>query len=126
MANMMSHFSGSYAGMMGSYMMGAYRSLPGNGAQPYAGMMGGYLGGQAGHSTGTTTSPTTTYPFNGMMGHSYGAHTTSSSGGWPTAAILAVAVLGAGLLAGGLAFALPRLRRRRSGGPATPAAASRT
>jgi hypothetical protein len=120
MASMMSRYGGSYAAMMGSYMMGAYRSLSGNSSVPYAGMMGGYPSRQNGQSNGTTTNP-----LGGMMGYSYGAHGTSSSGGWPTAAVLAVTALGLALLGGGLAFALPRIRRRR-GGPATPAAAGRT
>jgi hypothetical protein len=118
MASMMGRYGGSDAGRMSSYMMGAYRSLSGSGAVPYAGMMGGYPTGQSGQGTGTTTSPTTTYLRGGMMGYSYGAHGTSNSGGWPTAAVLAVALLGAALLGGGLAFLL----RRRRAGPGTSAA----
>lgn len=100
MANMMSHYSGAYAGMMGGYMMGAYRSLSGQGG--YSGMMGG---------TGLGT---------GMMGSAYNA--TSSSSGWSTGEIVAVSVIGAALLAVGLAFAVPKLRHRRQSGPASPAA----
>jgi hypothetical protein len=100
-----------YYGWMGS-MMSAYR-----GSSPYAGMMGAYLSGQG---NGTTSNPTSTYGSgSGMMGYGYGTAATSS--GWPTAAVLAVAVLGAALLVGGFAFVLPSLRRRR-GGAATPTA----
>jgi hypothetical protein len=99
-----------YYGWMGS-MMSAYR-----GSSPYAGMMGAYLSGQG---NGTTSNPTATHPIGpGMMGYGYG--TTAASGGWPTAAVLAVAALGAALLGAGLALALPRLRSRR-GRPSTPA-----
>jgi hypothetical protein len=60
----------------------------------------------------------------GMMGYRAGAQGTSSSGGWPAAAILAVAVLGALLLVAGLVFALPRLRGRGHGDRHTTPAAS--
>ncbi len=88
-------------------MMGAYR-----GHMPYAGMMGRYLRGQGGGSGA--------YPMmggGGMMG-GYGVEGKSSSGGWPAGAIVFLAVLGVLLLAGALAFALSKLRRRHPGTPA--------
>jgi hypothetical protein len=88
-------------------MMSAYR-----GATPYAGMMSRYLHGQGGRNGA--------YPMvggAGMMG-GYGVQGTSSSGGWPTAAIVLVAVLGGLLLGGALMFALPKLGRHHAGTPA--------
>jgi hypothetical protein len=116
MANMMSRYGGSYAGMMGAYMMGAYRGL--SGSAPYGGMMGGSLAGQTG--SGSTAR---TYPVGpGMMGHRYSAN-GSSSGGWSTGAIIAVALLGALLIGGAIAFAWPRIhRRQRRPGKASTAA----
>jgi len=85
-------------------MMSAYR-----GHMPYAGMMSQYL-----RSNGS-------YPSMmggaGMMG-GYGIQPTSSSGSWPTGAIVLVTLLGGLLLAGVLAFALPKLRGHHAGTPA--------
>lgn len=57
-----------------------------------------------------------------MMGY-YGTSSASSTGGWPTGAILATAILAALLLGVILALALPRLRgrgeRQPRGGPAS-------
>jgi hypothetical protein len=104
MAKMMSRYGGGpYAGMMGSYMMGAYRSLSPGGSAPYAGMMGG------------------SYPASpSMMRNAYGTHGTGS-GGWPTAAIVAIAVLVALSAVGVLAYlrSRPRGGQRRSNTPAT-------
>jgi hypothetical protein len=93
---------------MGS-MMSAYR-----GSYPYAGMMSGYLSNRGGGSASSFPGP-------GMMGYGYATSGAGSSPGWPTGAILAVAVLGGLLLAGVLGLALPRLRDR-GGTPGTPAA----
>jgi hypothetical protein len=113
MAEVMSRYGGSWAGMMGGYMMGAYRSLSGRGSVPYGGMMGGYGAG------GSPGDPSGSYPLGpSMMNYAYG---TSGSGGWPTAAIAAVALLGALLVVGAVAFLRPRLRGGR-GGSGTAAA----
>jgi hypothetical protein len=101
---------GRYMPMYGLIgMMTGYR---GSGSS-IAGMMSGYLGSQS-QSTSPNTGGT------GMMGY-YGT-STNSTGGWPTGAILATAILAALLLGGILALALPRLRgrgeRRPRGGPA--------
>jgi hypothetical protein len=114
MASMMSRYGGYYAGMMGGYLMAAYRSVAGGGAAPYGGMMGGYAGGN-----GTSSNPGGVH--HSMMG-SYAGAGGSSSSGWSTGAIVAVAVLGAVVIGGALAFAWSRLRRRGKGpGPASPA-----
>jgi hypothetical protein len=95
-------------------MMGAYR-----GSMPYAGMMSHYLGGSnSGRSMMGSGAGT------GMMGGGYGYSTQSSSaehGGWPTAAIVIVALLGGLLLVGAVGFARSRLPRRHRP-PTTPAA----
>ena len=104
----------SMYGWMGS-MMRSY-----GGSSPYAGMMGAYLSGQVDRSAGTTSNPSLNHPMGpGMMRYDLSS-SASSSGGWPTAAVLAVAILGALLIAGVLAVALPKLRGRRNGS-ATPA-----
>jgi hypothetical protein len=95
--------SGRYAPMYGLIgMMTSYRG------SALAGLMSGYLSGQS-----QSTGPYTTGP--GMMGNGTGP-LASSSGGWPTGAIVATAILAALLLAGTLALALPRLRRNRHRG----------
>lgn len=92
-------------GLMGG-MMSGYRG------SALAGMMGTYLNGQG--KAAYTMGP-------GMMGHARGSIAASSSGrGWPTGAIVGVAVLGAILIAGAAALAVPRVRKRsRSGAAAT-------
>jgi hypothetical protein len=96
---------GGYTSMYGRIggMMGSYGASGG-----YAVMMGRYL--QEGPENSTNGS----YPMmgrGGMMG-TYANQSSSSSGGWPTGAIVAVAVSVA-LLIGGLVFlATPRLRGR--------------
>jgi hypothetical protein len=86
-------------GLMGTMMSGyGYRG------SALAGMMSRYLDGQgvAGYPVGP-----------GMMGYADGyTPAVSSKGGWPTAAIVATAALGALLIGGGIAFAAPKLRRR--------------
>lgn len=82
-------------------MMSAYR-----GHAPYAGMMSSYLRGGPSMMGGA-----------GMMG-GYGVEGASGSGGWPTGAIVLVALLGGLLLAGALAFAVPRLHGDHAGPPA--------
>jgi hypothetical protein len=84
-------------GLMG-VMMSGYRG------SALAGMMGAYLNGQG--TAGYTLGP-------GMMGYSGYTTTPSSHGGWPTDAVVAVVALGAVLIVGLGAFALPRVRRRR-------------
>jgi hypothetical protein len=92
---------GRYApmfGLMGSMMLGYHGQL--------AGMMSRYLSGQT--SGGYTIGP-------GMMGAPYGTPVATSGGsGWPTGAVVAIAVLAAVLVTGALALALPKVRRRRS------------
>jgi hypothetical protein len=100
---------GRYMPMYGLIgMMTGYR---GSGSS-IAGMMSGYLNSQ---SQSPYTGGT------GMMG--YHGTSASSTGGWPTGAILATAILAALLLGGILALALPRLRgrggRQPRGGPAS-------
>jgi hypothetical protein len=88
---------GALYGLM-SAMMSGYRG------SALAGMMSAYLNGQgkAGYSAGP-----------GMMGYSYAyTPTTKSSDGWPTGAVIAVAILGTLLAAGALAFATPRFKGR--------------
>ena len=88
---------GALYGLMGA-MMSGYRG------STLAGMMSRYLSGQgtAGYTTGA-----------GMMGYGYSnAPAASSSGGWPTGAIVTVTVLGVLLIGGALAIAVPRLRGR--------------
>ena len=88
---------GALYGLMGA-MMSGYRG------STIAGMMSRYLSGQgtAGYTTGA-----------GMMGYGYSnAPAASSSGGWPTGAIVTVTVLGVLLIGGALAIAVPRLRGR--------------
>lgn len=87
----------SMYGSMAS-MMSAYR-----GHMPYAGMMSDYLrGGSGGYSMMGGAS---------MMGGYNSVQGSSSSGGWPTSAIVLIALLGGLLLASVLAFALPKLHR---------------
>ena len=90
-------------GLMG-VMMGGYHG------SALAGMMGAYLNGQG--TAGYEMGP-------GMMGYGYG-HTpaTSSGGGWPAGAVIAVVALGAVLFVGLGALALPRIRKRWHSGPA--------
>lgn len=94
-----SQYSQLYS-LMGTMMSGYHGSA-------LAGMMGAYLNGQA--TAGYAMGP-------GMMGD-YGdgsTPATSSSGGWPAGAIVAVGLLAAVLIGGGLAVALPRLLRQRA------------
>lgn len=79
-------------------MMSAYR-----GHMPYAGMMSNYLRGNNAGGYSVMGGA-------GMMGGGYSVQGSSGSGGWPTGAIVLVAVLGSLLLVGVLAFALPKLR----------------
>ena len=90
-------------GLMG-VMMGGYHG------SALAGMMGAYLNGQG--PAGYTMGP-------GMMGYGYG-HTpaASSGGGWAAGAVIAVLALGAVLIVGLGALALPRVRKRWHSGPA--------
>jgi hypothetical protein len=72
MANMMSRYGGTYAGMMGGYMMGAYNSLSGQGSAT-----GGYHMGP------------------GMMGYGYASSSQNAAdSGMSTGAVIAI-VLGA-------------------------------
>ena len=90
-------------GLMGA-MMSGYRG------SALAGMMGAYLNGQGTAGYG-----------HGMMGSGSGygyTPTASSGGGWPTAAVVAVIALGAVLIVGLGALALPRVRKRRHSGTA--------
>jgi hypothetical protein len=80
------------------------------GHMPYAGTMSHYLRGANGGYPSMMGGA-------GMMG-GYGIQATSSSRGWPAGAIVLVAVLGGLLLAGALAFALPKLRDHHAGTPA--------
>ena len=90
-------------GLMG-VMMSGYRG------SALAGMMGEYLNGQG--TAGYTMGP-------GMMGHGYGyTPTASSGGGWPATAVVAVIALGAVLIVGLGALALPRVRKRWHSGTA--------
>jgi hypothetical protein len=89
MANMMSRYSGSWAGMMGGYMMGAYRSLSGRGS----GASGGHMGG--------------------MMGYNYTGSRNAADTGMSTGTIIAV-VLGAIAVVGLLAILLLGMTRRRA------------
>jgi hypothetical protein len=90
--------SGRYAPMYGLIgMMMSYRG------SSIAGMMSGYLNG-ASRTTGSAATGS------GMMGYATGT-TASSSSGWPTGAVVAIAVLAALLIAGTLAIAAPTLRR---------------
>jgi hypothetical protein len=92
--------SGRYAPMYGLIgMMTGYRG------SSIAGMMSGYLNSQSQSTTPYTLGP-------GMMGYYGTQSSTSSTGGWPTGAIVATAILAALLLGGILALALPRLRGR--------------
>jgi hypothetical protein len=89
---------GQLYGLMGVMMSGDRGSA-------LAGMMGAYLNGQG--TAGYTMGP-------GMMGYAYpSASGTSSSGGWPTAAIVATAILAGLLLAAAVAFLTPRIRSGR-------------
>jgi hypothetical protein len=55
----------------------------------------------------------------GMMGYGYGYRPTASSGGgWPAGAVVAVAALGALLIGGLCALALPRVRKHWHSGTA--------
>jgi hypothetical protein len=98
--------SGQYSrlyGLMG-VMMSGYRG------STLAGMMGAYLNGQG--AAGYPMGP-------GMMGQAYAYPPAASSGsGWPTGAVVAVLALGALLIAGLGALALPRVRKRRHSGTA--------
>ena len=85
-------------------MMSGYRG------SALAGMMGAYLNGRG--TAGYTMGP-------GMMGSAYGSTPTASSGGgWPAGAVVAVAALGAVLIGGLGALALPRVRKRWHSGTA--------
>jgi preprotein translocase subunit SecG len=103
--------SGRYAPMYGLIgMMTGYRG------SSISGMMSGYLNS---HGQSQSTGP---HPGTGMMG-AYGTQpSANSTGGWPTGAIIATAVLAALLLAGALALGVPMLRRR--GGQPTRGPAS--
>jgi hypothetical protein len=101
MASMMRSYggSGAYTGMIGRYLEEGASASRGSGAYS---MMGG--GG-------------------GMMGYGYANQSTSSSNGWPTGAIVAVALLGALLLGGAIFYALQRVRGHgHDGRPAAPSA----
>ena len=88
---------GRYAPMYGLIgMMMGYRG------SSIAGMMSRYL---SGHGTGPAASAY------GMMGTGPGASASSPGGGWPTGAVIAIAVLAALLLIGTLAVTMPALRR---------------
>ena len=90
-------------GLMGVMMSGYHGST-------LAGMMGTYLNGHG--AAGYTMGP-------GMMGYAYGySPTASSGGGWPAGAVVAVIALGAVLIVGLGALALPRIRKRRHSGTA--------
>lgn len=104
---------GSVYGRIGS-MMGSY-----GGSGPYAGMMDHYLEQGSGNATSGS------YPMGsgGMMGYGSANRSSSSSDGWSTRPIVAVAVLGALLIGGAILIVWPRLRRRGQGGrPAAPTA----
>jgi hypothetical protein len=88
-------------GLMG-VMMSGYRG------SALAGMMGAYLNGQG--TAGYTMGP-------GMMGYGY-TPTASSGGGWPAGAVAAVIAVGAVLIVGLGALALPRIRKRSHSGTA--------
>ena len=88
-------------GLMGVMMDGYHGSA-------LAGMMGAYLNGQG--PAGYTMGP-------GMMGYGY-TPAASSGGGWPAGAVVAVVALGAVLIVGLGALALPRVRKRWHSGPA--------
>jgi hypothetical protein len=91
MANMMSRYGGTYAGMMGGYMMGAYNSLSGQGSPT-----GGYHMGP------------------GMMGHGYASSSqNAAASGMSTGAIIAI-VLGAIAVVGLLVVLLLRMTGRRA------------
>jgi hypothetical protein len=92
--------SGRYSKLYGltGVMMSGY------GGSALAGMMGSYLNGHA--AAGYTMGP-------GMMGSADGhTPTGSSAGGWPAGAVIAVVALGAVLVVGSGALALPRVRKR--------------
>ncbi len=91
-------------GLMGVMMSGYHGS-------PLGGMMSRYLSGQGQTASGAGLG-------SGMMGSGY-TRSATSSGGWPTGAIIATAVLAALLIGGALALALPRLRRRSHGAAPT-------
>jgi hypothetical protein len=112
MANMMGRYGGAYAGMMRSYMMGAYDEASGTGSAPYVGMMGGYAAGRSGEGPETFGRS--------MMGS---AHSASASSGseWSTGALVAAALIGAALLGGVLTFAWSRVHRSGGRGTARPA-----
>jgi hypothetical protein len=94
---------GRYAPMYGLIgMMMGYRG------SSIAGMMSRYLGG------GGTASSITGY---GMMGGGIGQPANSTGGGWPTGAVLVIAVLAALLLAGALALTMPAVRRAHHTSP---------
>jgi len=86
-------------GLMGVMMSGYHGSA-------LAGMMGRYLNGQG--TAGYAMGP-------GMMGYGY-TPAASSGGGWPAGAVVAVIALGAVLIVGLGALALPRVRKRRHSG----------
>ena len=90
MANMMSRYSGPYAGMMGGYMMGAYHGLTGQGS-----VTGGYHMGP------------------GMMGYGYASSQSAAHTGMSTGAIIAV-VLGAIAAVGLLVVLLLGVAGRRA------------
>jgi hypothetical protein len=90
MANMMSRYGGSYAGMMGGYMMGAYNRLSGQGSAT-----GGYRMGP------------------GMMGHGYSSSQNAANRGMSAGAIIAI-VLGAIAIVGLLVVLLLRTTGRRA------------
>jgi hypothetical protein len=91
MAKMMSRYGGTYAGMMGGYMMGAYNSLSGQGSAT-----GRYHMGP------------------GMMGNGYAPSSQNAAdGGMSTGAIIAI-VLGAIAVVALLAVLLRGLAGRRA------------
>jgi hypothetical protein len=96
--------SGRYSELWG--LMGVMMS--GDRGSALAGMMGAYLNGHgtAGYAMGR-----------GMMGYGY-TTTASSGGGWPAGAVVAVIALGAALIVGLGALALPRVRKRWHSGTA--------
>jgi hypothetical protein len=84
-------------------------------------MMGRYLEEGAGSSSTGNGSYGMMGGSRGMMGYGSVNQSSSSSGGWPTGAIVAVAVLGVVLIGGLLALALPRMRGRSGRGRPSPA-----
>jgi hypothetical protein len=96
MANMMSRYGGTYASMMGGYMMGAYNSASGQGSA----------------TDGYRMGP-------GMMGYGYASSQNAADTGITTGAIIGI-VLGAIAVVGFLLVLLLGVTRRRApkAGPA--------